>query len=64
MELNKTGIMQANLTCLRYHGLWPTHLNSQKDKFYRLKLIMVFCAISVLWYSATFHFISIIAGRY
>lgn len=64
MSKTRINIMQANLTLLRYHGLWPTYLDFQKDKYYKLKVILVSCAVSVLWYSSTFHLLSIIAGKF
>lgn len=63
MKTKSISIMQANFTLLRFHGLWPTHLNFEQDRFYRPKLTLVFCAISVLWYSATFHLLNIITGK-
>lgn len=63
MKKGTTGIMQVNLTTLRYHGLWPMYLNGEKDRFFRLKSLLIFSTIFIVWYGSTSHMINIIIGN-
>lgn len=57
-------IMQINLITLRYHGLWSTHLNGRKDKYHHIKLPLVCCALTFLWFCALSHLTNIILGKW
>lgn len=55
--------MQANLTILRYHGIWPTYLNGRKDKLYRIRVPLVCCALTIMWLCGTSHLANILIGK-
>lgn len=56
-------IMEANLSTLRYHGVWPTYVNGQEDKFYRIKLLLLACSMTFLWICAASHLTHILVGK-